>query len=230
MPQAWVKIGDDDAWLERYAGLPLEHEVMFHDDGRLGKRLIRLARDEYVVETEIVGLGTVMGRRAGGRGDRQARHRGQFLPIDGDQLDRVLGLRPGRCDNGDNGLALPARFAPGERMLRRRAVAGKWCKLGLPRLADRGEIVAGHHCQNPSRLLCRRGVDAADAGVRMGAAHKRDVANVCHVQVVGVASPALGEAPGLASRCAAPDPTGALGHGLPSARRAATASIASTIA
>ena len=214
LPQAWIEIGDDYARLERHTGLPLEREVMLDDRRRFGERLLRLARREIMIEAEIVRLGAVAGRRAGGRGDLHVRHGGQLFPVDRDQLDGVLGLRPGRCDNGDDGFALPADFIPGERVLRRRAVARKWREPRLPWLADRGEVVAGHHRDHAGRLLCRRGVDAADARMRVRAAQKRDMADVGHVDVIGVAPPALGEAPGLSPWHATPDPAAVVVHGL----------------
>ena len=128
-------------------------------DRRVAKGLIGISRDERMIEPKIVGLGAVERRCACRRGDFELGDGRQFLPFDLDQFECVLGLRPGLGDDGDDGLALPAHFAAGEWILRRRTVAGKQRQLCLPRLADRSEIVASHDRNNPRRLSGRRGID-----------------------------------------------------------------------
>ena len=102
--------------------------------------------------------------------------------------------------------------------------------MRLPRFADRCEIIAGHHRNHALRGSGGRGIDRADAGVRIGAAQECDVREFGDVNVIGVPASAGGEPDGFGARHAAPDDGLAVGHVPRSGGSWATASIASTMA
>jgi hypothetical protein len=230
LAQSRIERGDDDARLERDAGLALKHEIMLDDHGRIGKGPVRIARGERMVETEIGIFRGVKDRRISHPGGIDRGDRGQLFPRDRDQFERVLSQRPRGGHHRNHRLTLPAGLAARERILRRRAVAGQRREPRLPRLADRCEIVARHDRDDTRRLSCGDNIDRANARMRMGAAKKCDVAGIRRIEIVGVASPAFDEPLRVPPRRAAADPIAAVRHGFGSEGRVATASIASTIA
>jgi hypothetical protein len=103
--------------------------------------------------------------------------RGKLLVIDRDQLRRIDGFALGLGDHGCHRLPdmhhLVLRERGSERVYQLAAVAaGEWRVEGG--IADAGslDIGLGQDCENARRVGGGGGVDAADAGMRMGRAHE----------------------------------------------------------
>ncbi len=114
-------------------------------------------------------------------------HGGQRLPLDLDQLARVLGERARSRDHHDDRLALPAGAIDGHRILRGRLHAGKARERADPgRRAHLGDLGAGHHPDNARRALGRARLDAHDLGMSMRAANECGMQHARQRHVVGI--------------------------------------------
>jgi hypothetical protein len=161
----------------------------------------------------------VLGRECRGPVRRRVRTRGvdglddrrQVLPLDLDELRRVLRLVAGLGDHHRVGVADEPRRVGGERIPRRgddgRAV-GPLVHLRERQLADAvgDEIRAGEHRDHAGRLARGGGVDPDDARVRILRARERAVRLVRQGHVVGELPPPGHEVPVLEATDRLADP------------------------
>jgi hypothetical protein len=138
-----IVVGDDDARLERHAGMAVEAKAALDDDLALPHLGADIGFAERAIERAIVAerrmheTGALFQRRQGVGYGRQR------LPLHLDRLDRVFGGGVRFRDDGSGGLALPARHAIRERRLRRRDMVRRIRHRGPHRPADAGEIGRG---------------------------------------------------------------------------------------
>jgi hypothetical protein len=116
---ARVPVGHDGARLESDAGVTTEPECRLDDCLACGKRLVDLAGLLAALECQIVAELGVDDRRAGIERGLHVGDGGELLIVDGDELGRILGLRPRSGDDGSDRFALPARAVDRDRGLRR---------------------------------------------------------------------------------------------------------------
>ena len=130
---------------------------------------------------------------------------GELLPLDVDQLGRVLGLGAGaRADHRD-GLALPARPLDRHRVLPGGLHPLEAGQQPRPGRAVLGELGAGHRAHDARMRRRRPCVDAEDARMAVGAAHERRMHHARQRDIVGVAAPTRHRPPGAGARQGPPD-------------------------
>ena len=152
-------------------------------------------------EADVVGCDVVDGGLRGGRG-RRVDDRGQYVVVDVDECSGRLGLPERLGDDERNLVAHVTHAALGDDRvlgLLHRGAVGRDDEPPAGQAADRRHILAGEDAEHSRRRARRIGVDAADAGVRVGAAHKEGVALARQCDVVGVLA-----APGQESVVLAP--------------------------
>ncbi len=180
-----VKVGDQAAAFERHRKLALEPELFGDHKIGLGKRLRGLALLQCVIERNIVPEFRV-DRYTRAEGLLVVGRRRQFLPFDGDELGCVLRLGPALGNHRHDRLPLPHRALLDQERLRRRAVPGAMQGNADKRIAQRIEITRGKDRRYAWRLSCRFGVDPAQPGMGMRAAHEADVQHARQLDVVEI--------------------------------------------
>ena len=202
---ARVPIGHDRARLVGHAGVAAEAERGFDDRIGLRKSLIRRTGFVLALEGEIVAqlrMDHLRRRIERGLGIRD---RCQLFVGDFDQLARILGQRAGARHHGANRFALPARAVDRDRILRRRLDPFQVREHANPWGHDFGELGAGHHCDDAIRLLGRRGLDVADACMRMRRAYEGDMHHARQRDVADILGSSLGQARKVGPRHRAAD-------------------------
>ena len=190
------------ARLHRHPDDALHPGIEAGDMGRAGKGGVgRGAVADFGVEADIRGGIPAHPRRACRDRRRRVRYRRQRLVIDGDLLGRVLGRGEGDGHRHRDDLADVDGLVGGHRKMRgnegRRAVAVDQRDVGrMPgaeRMRDRPqpvgqEIAAGQHRQHARHCARRRGIERADAGMRVRRAHHRRIGEVREGEIVAVAA------------------------------------------
>ncbi len=163
---------------------------------------------------------------------RDGDHGGKLLVVDLDQLGGVARLVTGLGDDDGDRVADMAHAPQGQRRVRRLDHGRAVPRLDQPAAGQAADLVGGHvgageDAGDPRGLPRRRGVDAADARVRVRRAQDVGVELVGPVDVVGVAAVAGDEAPVLLAPEARAD--AALGHGQPFIARAPACTAATML-
>ena len=192
---------------EQRAGLQADRGVAPENIGFLDRH--RVVRGEGRIDVAVVDVappGEVvaeLGVEHGGPRPERALlvdDDGEFLPLDFDQLGRVLGLGAGpRADHRD-GLALPAGPVHRHRVLPgglHPLEAGQHPRPGRAML---GELGARHHPDDARMRRRRPCVDAKNPRVAVGAAHERRVHHARQRDVVGVTAPTRHRPPRAGAR------------------------------
>ena len=99
----------------------------------------------------------------------------QHLPVDLDELRRILGLGAALGDHRDHRLALPGRRLQRQRILRRRLEALQVREHADPGVVYLRELATVHDRDHPRCRPRRIRVDGPDPGMRMGRAHEGHV-------------------------------------------------------
>ena len=194
-PRSRIVGGREPARLHRHAGVTLDREALGETALGGGKPALRVAGARLQPLDDVSAGGGVEHRHA--RIGRAARvgDDGQKLPVDLDQLQRVLGeIAAGRDHEGDR-LADVADESGGEGRLQAGVGAGAGAlpePHGNP--ADRAEIVGGDHGRDAGKRARRPGADGRDPRVRMRRPENRRVQQAGQTDVGGV-FPAPGQEP-----------------------------------
>ena len=205
-PVAAIEVGNEASRLQRQRQLPLEPQLFLDDQIGLGEGLGGLALLHREIERQVVAqLGV---DRGCGRIERLllVGDRNQLVPFDGDQLRRVLGLRPALGNDGYDRLALPDRFLLGQQRLRRGAVTGPVQRNADEGLAHRVELGRGKHGDDTRCDPSRFDFDGAQRGVRVRAAHEAGVQHARQLDVVEIAALPAQQPRELDSGNSRPDP------------------------
>ena len=135
------------------------------DVGRLGRRRRHALGDLVLVQQRRVGLHRLL----------DVDDVGQHLVVDLDQLQRLLGDRLRRGGDGGDGVAVVQHLLARHHAARDVAEVDHQLAGGGDQDGHVGEIVAGDDGLDAGQLLGGRGVDRADARVRVrGAQHLAD--------------------------------------------------------
>jgi hypothetical protein len=179
--------GRSAANLYRGRDQPLVDEPLLHDDLRFGQRLVgRLCVTDRPVHRDVAGCVLVQLDRTFGGCLLDVDDDVERLPVDVDQLERVLGrvLALGH-DCGDAGACKRDAID----LERPRRVDEVLDAARLPRARQRGqvlEVLAGEDGDYARRRCRLRRVDALDAGVRVGRAQDRHVGHPRQLEIVEV--------------------------------------------
>ena len=138
-------------------------------------------------------LAAMRERRTGCQGRAAVRHRRQRLVVDRDQRGRVLGEIAGVRDDDRHRFADKRHLVLGEDELRDvgRQLRGAELQRDALLRQERREIGQREHRMDAGQLARCRGVDTADRGMRVRAAHKGRLQRVRKLQVVDKAAAAL---------------------------------------
>jgi hypothetical protein len=120
-----VVVGQKRARFQAHRGVPPEAERAVDDDIGGRERRIHVAGVDHLAEREIVAEIRMQHRRLGIERSFLVCHHRQLLPLELDQLRRVLRERARLCHHHDDRLALPAGAMDRHRVLRGRLHAGK---------------------------------------------------------------------------------------------------------
>ena len=170
-----VPVSHNGAGLVANAGVAAEHEGVLDHRVRILEARLRIAGDVDTLEAQVVAE---IGVDQGSLGVQRCLHVGerlQFFVFDLHQLAGILGLGACARHHGADRLALPARAADRDGVLRRRLDALEMCEHADPRCDDFGQFFAGDNGDDARRLLCGRRIDALDVGVGVRRAHERHV-------------------------------------------------------
>ena len=187
-----VPVRDPAAPFERRRRLPVRAEGALHHDGRAGQGRLHVAvlepaRQEHVVGRRVVDDGAVAA------GSDDVHHRRQRLVVDRDQRGAVLGRVAVAGHDGGHRLAREARLRPGQDRLLGLDV-GRQRRARAHAMPGEVRIGARHHRHDARSRRRARGLDAADPGVRVDAAHEGDVQHAGQLDVAHVPSPPGDEA------------------------------------
>ena len=187
----------------RAAAVLLETDARGMRRARKRRRDIAVALAEF--DEQVAGLAAMRKRRA--RAQRRAAigNRRQRLVIDLDESGRVFGDGARLRHHDRDGLADEGDFILGEnerRHVRRQLIGAELQRQPLGR-QQRRNIGLREHRMHAGQAARSGGVDAADAGVRVRAAHERRLQHSGKFQIVDEAAIARESAARL--RAAAPD-------------------------
>ena len=164
---------------------------------------------------DVAGGGGPDERRAGGGGLLQFGDDWQFVIVDEDGFERVLGLFGGFGDQRDHGLPHETDGFVGEGGTQRGGAGGAVGsgENGSQRQrldAGRDEVGSGDYGENAWHCLRRRDVDGGDAGVREGRAQERQAGLLRQREVIGEVAGAcqqtgILDSANVASAAVAPD-------------------------
>ena len=138
-------------------------------DSRVGRRLVAF----QMHEADVVGIGVMDRRGAGGQSLFGGEHGGHDLVFDFDQLQRIKRLIAGLCDHEGHEIADPAHAVSGEAG-QRRGVDGRAVALFLARgqrqraKARISPILMGEHGEHAGGCFGARCIEFQDfcVGVR----------------------------------------------------------------
>ena len=198
---AGIPVREDGARLDADPGVPAEDVGLLDDVVGLRVRRLDVAEVRVAAPGEVVAEALVDDRGVRVEGGCRVGDGGKHLPVDRDQLGRVLRLRAALGHDRHHRLALPGRGLKGKRVLRRGLEALEVGEHPDPGVVDLGELAAGHDRDDPRRGLRGRGVDRAHArvGVR-GPDERRVPGPPAELDVVHERAAALGEARRVGAR------------------------------
>jgi hypothetical protein len=130
---------------------------------------------------------------------------GQLFPLRFDERHGVLGLAARLGDHRGDRLALPARAADRDRVLRRRLDALQVAEHRHPRRAVLGDLGAVEDGDDAFRLRCLLETQLLYAGMRVGAAEESDMREARKAKVVRERAASLQQALCIGARDALPD-------------------------
>ena len=156
------------------------------DDGRVREVLLDAALALELPRVAAVRLDVVVDeRRAVGERRLRIGHGRQRLVLDLDELGGVLGRGAAGRDDDRDAVADVARLVRRERQVQRRLrVLGRQPRARQAAVPLLGEVVAGPGGDHVRVRKGRRDVDAADARVRVRAAHDGEVDHAGQAHVV----------------------------------------------
>ncbi len=160
--------GREPPRLHRDAGVALDGEALGETPLGGRERVCRIAGARHQPLDDVAAGGRMEDRHA--RIARAARvgDDGQRLPVDLDELERVLGEVAAGGDHEDNRLADVPDHARRERRLQARRRTGARALAEPHRNArDRPEVVRGDHRGDTGDRACRGGPNGGDTSVRM---------------------------------------------------------------
>ena len=176
--------GQHRAGLHRQPGDPVDVEPALDDDVGLLDPGGHVAAALRVAHQQIGFKGTRVDDRGAGRHGREhVGHVGEWLVLDLDQFQRVLGHMPAGGRDADHRLALVSGGLLDQREMRDHGRPG-YRPHDPDRPAARGDLRAGIDLENAIERQRGRRVDAHDAGVRVGAAADCHLGRVSRVDVV----------------------------------------------
>ena len=181
-------VGDATAGLHRGRKNSLLTDALLEDNLSLREHRIDVAAGECCVPADVVRAVALHQRAPRHHGLFDVHHRGKRLVVDNNQLGGIVGQVPIIGDHHRDRL-------PGIRGLLGcdRELLGHLLLVGDKRVGDRKrpeddalEVGGGEDRDHPLRRQRCRGVDGADPGVCVRAAHHRHVRHVHQVDVVDV--------------------------------------------